>query len=271
MKLFNGKQESEKILFGLKSLQKKSKTKPGLAVILVGKDRASKLYIKNKKKAAKKIGARVFEYRFAAGEKEANILKKIEDLNNTPSVNGIVVQLPLPKKFKAIEVLSKISASKDVDGFSLGKDIYDPPLPSAILMAMKKAGFKRKRIVALVNSDIFGKTLKGFLDKKKIKKTKKTKIDYLLRKNFTPGKIKNADIVISVCGFPNLIKGNMIKKGAVLIDGGITLIGKRIIGDVDRKSLENKASFLTPVPGGLGPLNVALLLKNVYLAWKSQI
>ena len=134
-------------------------------------------------------------------------------------------------------------------------------------MALKNSttDIKGKKILALVNSDIFGDRLRFFLKKEGIK------AEYALRKNFSSDKIKKnkADIIITVLGIPNFIKGNMIKRGVILIDGGITVTrNKKTLGDIDRKSVGEKAAFLTPVPGGLGPLTVALLLKNVYYAAK---
>ncbi len=265
MKIFNGKKAAEKILLDLERKIKKEKRKPILSVISVNSDQASDLFIKNKKKAAKKVGIKINHYRFKKSVKEERIIKKIKDLNRSFSVNGIIVQLPLPKGFNTGKIINEINPQKDVDGFH--KETYfSSPLISAILITLKDStkNLKSKKIIALVNSDIFGRALKNFFQKKKIK------INYLLRRKFSKSKIKTADIIITVCGVPGLIKGKIIKKGAVLIDGGITVLkNKKVVGDVDRKSVENKAAFLTPVPGGIGPLTVAFLLKNVYLATKN--
>jgi methylenetetrahydrofolate dehydrogenase (NADP+)/methenyltetrahydrofolate cyclohydrolase len=279
MKIFNGKKVAKKILLDLKRRLKKEKRKSKLAVISIGEDPASNLFIRNKKQAARKIGIRVNHYKFKKSTKEKEIIKKINDLNKDPSVNGIIVQLPLPKGFNTGKIIGEIHPQKDVDGFHK-KTYFSSPLISAISIALKDStkNFKNpkgkkvsygagKKIIALVNSDIFGETLKNFLKRKKIK------INYLLRKKIPllklRSRLKSSDIIITVCGCPNFIKGNMIKKGVILIDGGITVLkNKKVVGDVDRKSVEDKASFLTPVPGGIGPLTVALLLKNVYLAKK---
>ncbi|MFH1462260.1 MAG: bifunctional 5,10-methylenetetrahydrofolate dehydrogenase/5,10-methenyltetrahydrofolate cyclohydrolase [bacterium] len=264
MKIFNGKKEAEKILLDLKKNIKKLKTSPGLAVILVGQDRASKLFIKNKKRAAKDIGVRVVQYKFKRTAKEKEVIQKIKELNKSRSVSGIIVQLPLPKGFNAKRITGIISPEKDVDGF--GKvSLFQPVLPSAISIALEKSGksLKSKKILALVNSDIFGKTLREFFKQKRIK------ISYILKRKLFLVNLKSADVVITAVGCPKLIKGNMVKNGAVLIDAGIVVSGRnKIIGDVDRESVAAKLSFLTPVPGGIGPLTVALLLKNVYLAKK---
>ncbi len=193
-------------------------------------------------------------------------------MNNNSSVHGVIVQLPLPKKFNPNRIIGTINPKKDVDGFRKNS-CFSPVLLSAILFSMKRATkiFKKKKIVALVNSKILGETFKLFLKKEGIK------IDYILTKKHLSfeikkvrDKLKRADALVAVLGRPGFIKGDMIKDKAILIDAGITKIGpKKVVGDVDRESVKEKASFLTPVPGGIGPLTVALLLKNTYLAAKN--
>jgi methylenetetrahydrofolate dehydrogenase (NADP+)/methenyltetrahydrofolate cyclohydrolase len=267
MKIFNGKGEAEKILLDLKKKIKKKKVKPKLAVISVGDDPASKLFIRNKKRAVKRIGMKVLCSKFKKKVKGKEIIQKIILLNKDSSVNGIIVQLPLPKKFRAEDVTREINLRKDVDGFQ-EKTFFPSPLISAVLIALRQStrNLRNKDIVALVNSDIFGQTLKKKLAKERIK------IKYILRKKLTGKKLgeklRKADAVITVCGCPKLIKKGMIKKRAVLIDAGITVFRGKVVGDVDKEGISEKASFLTPVPGGLGPLTVALLLKNVYSAQK---
>ena len=262
MKIFDGKKKADKILADLKRRIKKEGTKLKLAVISVGKDPASELFIRNKKRAARKLGIGIFHCRFSNKVKEKEIIRQIEALNKHKDIAGIVVQLPLPLRLKEKKITEKIDFRKDVDGFQK-KTHFSSPLISAILIALKSSArnLKGKKIIALVNSDFFGNTLKSSLSKEKIK------INYL--KNRKSPEIKSADIIISVCGCPNFIKGDMIKKGVILIDGGIVVLKNgKVVGDVDRKSVARKASFLTPVPGGLGPLTVALLLKNIYYAAK---
>jgi methylenetetrahydrofolate dehydrogenase (NADP+)/methenyltetrahydrofolate cyclohydrolase len=260
MRIFNGKKIADRILSDLKKKIEQKGLKLKLAVISVGKDPASELFVTNKKKAARKTGIKVVHYRFKEKDREKEIIEKIDKLNADPSINGIIVQLPLPKNFNTEKVVGKINPQKDIDGFQK-KTPFSSPLISAILIALKASTgkLKSKKIMALVNSDFFGKALKSSLRKKGIN------INYL--KNKKSPKTKSADIVILICGCPNLVKGDMIKKGAVLIDGGITILkDKKVVGDVDKKSVAKKAGFLTPVPGGLGPLTVAFLLKNLYFA-----
>lgn len=281
MRLFDGKKAAEKILAGLKEKIAKGKLEPKLAVFLIGEDEASKIYIRLKKEAAKKIGVgfKLFKYDTIASEKE--IIDKIEELNQDKNINGIIVQLPLPEKFDRDKIISAIDILKDVDGFHIenrrlfeeGRPRFIPPLPEAILLAIETAygnkKLKNKKIVALVNSDIFGRMLKFVIGKIG------TDFKYILRKTclISGGEeeFKEADILITACGCPNLITGEMIKQGAVVIDGGIYRYHDgRITGDTERKSVEERAEFLTPVPGGIGPLVIALLLKNVYLATACQ-
>lgn len=255
MRIFDGKKEAEKILL---SLNKKIKggAQPKLAVIAVAPDTASKLYIRNKKRAARKVGISVSYFEL---KKEEDVIDKIHKLNSDSLVNGIIVQLPLPKNFNTDRIVQSISPKKDVDGFQK-KSTFTPVLPAAILIALKRADKNIKKATALVNSRIFGETLKYFLSKEGIK------INYVLKDYID--KLPLVDILITVCGCPGFIRGDMIKKEAVLIDAGITMKNGKVFGDVDRESVAGKAAYLTPVPGGIGPLTVALLLKNTYIAFK---
>lgn len=276
MVIFNGKKEAETILMEIKEKILEKKIEPVLSIISVGENPASRLFIKNKKKEAKRIGIKINHYKFKETVFEEEISHKIEELSSDKDVNGIVVQLPLPKKFKTDKIIAKINPQKDVDGFHKtnrellegGKDPYfEPPFPSAILIALKTASqdLKNKKVLAVVKSRIFGDTLKDFFKKEKIKISLIVK-----KKNYfldIRTKLKSADAIIIACGCVKEIKGDMIKEGAILIDGSIIVLSNgKVVGDVDGKSVAKKAAFLTPVPGGIGPLTVALLLKNVYYA-----
>lgn len=283
MKLFDGKKAARKILKEIEGeIKKKKRNRPALAVILVGDDPASKLYIKLKKETGAKIGIKVQEYFFAADAKEEEVILKIRTLNEDKKTHGIIVQLPLPGMLNPDRVIASISPKKDVDGFqkenrrfSLIKEKEEPHffpvLPRAILVALDEAlkkDLKNKKMVALVNSDVFGQSLKEVLEKEG------AQINCLVRKACVimgvQNEVKEADILITVCGCPRFIKGDMIKEGVILIDAGITRYSDgKIVGDIDSESVSARAAFLTPVPGGIGPLTVALLLKNVYLAAKN--
>ena len=279
MKLFNGKKAAQKILTDLAARIKKEKLKPVLAVIMVGENEASKVYLKLKKEAAKKIGIEVMEYFFSAEAAKESIIKKIQELNNDKKISGVIVQLPLPAMFNADEIIGVLDLAKDVDGFhkenrrllEKGESKLRPVLPLAILAALQSASKKdlTGKILALVNSEIFGQTLKLVLEEAG------AEMNYLARNTCVilgaEKELKSADVLITVCGCPNMIKGEMIKRNAILIDAGITRYHDgKVVGDVDQKSVAGKAAFLTPVPGGLGPLTVALLLRNVYLAARNS-
>jgi len=278
MKLFNGKTIANKILKELKEDVSKLKRSPKLAIVLVGDDEASKLYIKLKKAAAAKVGIEAVEHKFSGQAKEDEMTSYIKHLNEDTDVNGIIVQLPLPAVLNVDRIIDAIDPAKDVDGFhkenkkllEKGKENLMPVLPMAILTALRSAlknKFEGKKILALVNSETFGQVLKIVL------KREGADVDFMVRNTCVvfgaEKEIKEADVLISVCGCPQMIKGEMIKEGAILVDAGVTRYHDgKVAGDVDAKSVESRAAFLTPVPGGLGPLTVALLLRNVYLASK---
>lgn len=280
MRLFNGKEASDKILKELKTAILREDLKPRLAVILVGEDEASKIYIRLKKKAAEEIGIGFELYKYDITLASSEVIKKINELNKREEINGIIVQLPLPASWSRDEIIGAIDPLKDVDGFHEknrrllleGKPVFEPILPTAMLVAIKAAlgdDLSGKKAAALVNSDIFGQVLRVVLEKEGIK------FDYIVRNicsaDGTEEKLREVDVVITACGCPNLVNSEMIKDGAVVIDGGIYRFKDgRVCGDVDCVSVQKKASFLTPVPGGLGPLVIALLLRSVYLAAKSR-
>lgn len=273
MEIFNGKREAHEILLDLKKKIVKENLRPKLSIILVGKDKPSRIYVALKKKAGKKIGIQVKVFRFKESVKEKNVIGQIVSLNEDESVHGILIQLPLPKKFNTDKIINRIDPRKDVDGFhgenrkllKRGIPYFYPVLPLALFYTLERAAkkLKKKKITAIVNSILFGETLKYFFQRRELK------ICYFLRDKIDIKILKNSDVIISVCGLPGLINSTMIKKKAILIDAGITYgRGKRVIGDADMKSVKNKASFLTPSVGGIGPLTVAFLLRNVYLGAK---
>ncbi|MEA3292872.1 MAG: bifunctional 5,10-methylenetetrahydrofolate dehydrogenase/5,10-methenyltetrahydrofolate cyclohydrolase [Patescibacteria group bacterium] len=275
IKIFNGRKFANKILNNIKNSIKKEKLNPKLAIILIGNNEESKLYIKLKKEVAQKIGIRVLVYRFEKNTKENEIIERIKCLNKDKLVNGIIVQLPLPRTFNKDRIIESIDLKKDVDCFQKenvklfkeGGTYFVPVTPVAILSALKTSqrNFEKKRVVALVRSEIFGETLKIAGNKKGVK------INYFIVKKHLTQKVKSelklADAIITICGKPCLINADLIKNGVVLIDAGISrLQNRKVVGDIDYKSVIGKASFLTPVPGGIGPLTIAVLLKNVYLS-----
>ena len=276
MKLLKGKLIAEKILNNLKLEIKRRGIKPGLAVVLIGDDKASRIYVNLKKKAARKVGVGFYIFKFGDKAEENKIIKKIKDLNADKKISGIIVQFPLPKKFNTQKIINAIDLKKDADGFSAkGGGKISPVFPAAIVKLINQAFPKVQpseflrlnlRSVIIANSEIFGRTIKSMLEEKNIA------AEYFLYKNIKKNiiKIKNADIIVSAIGIPKLIKGDMIKKGAIIIDGGITKKGKKVLGDADYKSVKNTAGWLSPVPGGVGPVTVACLFVNFFLIFKKK-
>lgn len=276
MNLLYGKTLADEILANLKNAILKQEKKPSLAVVLVGNDKASQIYVKLKEKAAKEIGVEFFKYLMAETEDQEEILNLIDFLNKDEEINGIIVQLPLPVGFETEKIITTIDPQKDIDGFQKenakkflkGEAILWPVFPLAIirLIEQSKENLINKKAIVIANSAEFGKIMSAALQQKKIKAS------YILAKDvsFNFEKIKTSDIVVSAVGSPGLIKGEMLKKGAIVIDGGIEKVGKKVLGDVNFASTENNSGFLTPVPGGVGPMTIACLLENVYKAFKAQ-
>lgn len=287
MRLLKGKKIADKILADLlKRAVKKQKSKPALAVLLVGENKASRIYASLKQKAAQRNGIGFYLYKFSKNSSEKEIIGKIKELNGDKKISGIIVQLPLPKKFKTQKIINAISPKKDADGFSAqggpalgghpqnkkpfsknyGKIL--PVFPKAILKLIESSGQKivGKMAIVVANSKKFGETMVAALKQKKIR------ANYILAKEIKNNlaKLKKADMIITAVGKPKLINGGMIKKNAIIIDGGITKKGKKVLGDVDFESVKNKVSYITPVPGGVGPVTIACLLENVYLLSKKS-
>jgi len=259
MKIINGKKIAHIILEDLKKEIKKQEIKPRLAVILVGDNPASRLYVKIKEKVGQSIGIEIEKHFLSNKTKEQEIIDLIDSLNKDNEINGILVQLPLPQGLSTDRIIREISIKKDVDGF-LSESKFESPFILAIYEAIKETGenLKNKKIIALVNSDIFGKKLESKLGAK-----------YVIGSSSLAFRMtKQADILITALGQSEIIKGDMIKKGVILIDGGISKKRAKIVGDIDAENVKDKAKWLSPVPNGLGPLTIAFLLKNVVLAHK---
>ncbi|KKQ53486.1 MAG: Bifunctional protein FolD [Parcubacteria group bacterium GW2011_GWD2_38_11] len=275
MKLLYGKPVAEKILNRLKNDILMQSQKPGLAVVLVGGDPASKLYVNLKEKKAKEIGINFYRYDFSENVSEENILSQIEKLNADANVSGIIVQLPLPKDFDTQKIISSIDPKKDVDGFSAqggsalgGHPGLVPVFPQAIMKLIESAEQELlgKKAIVIANSDIFGKIMSAMLERENLT------VQYVLTENISSklNEIKGADIVVSAVGSPGLLRGQMFKDGAIVVDGGIEKVGDSVLGDVDFASTEALSGWITPVPGGVGPLTIACLLENTFLAFEAQ-
>jgi methylenetetrahydrofolate dehydrogenase (NADP+)/methenyltetrahydrofolate cyclohydrolase len=276
MKLLYGKTVADKILSHLKNEIFAAPQKPGLAVILVGNDQASKIYVNLKEKKAQEIGMNFFRFDLSQTTLEDEILKRIEALNHDKMVHGIIVQLPLPQGFNTEKIITSIDPKKDADGFHpqnaelflKGKGSIWPVFPRAIAKLIQSAEqeLTGKKALVIANSEDFGKIMCAALENLASEAT------YILAGSISSQleKICDADIVVSAVGRPGLLKGEMFKEGAIVIDGGIEKVGEKVLGDVDFASTEGKNGFLTPVPGGVGPLTIACLLENTFLAFEAQ-
>ncbi len=246
---------------------------PGLTVILVGEDPASKIYVKNKEKFAKEIGMNSEVIRYPADTEEKIVLNKIKELNEDKKISGILVQLPLPKHIDKKKVIETILPGKDVDGFhpvnvgnlSSGYDSSIPCTPLRCSLLLKKAekNLSGKHAVVIGRSNLNGKPMTQLLLKENCtvtithSKTKDLKAECL-----------RADIIIAAVGIPKLVKGDWVKKGAIVIDVGINKTDSGIVGDVDFDQVSKVAKAITPVPGGVGPMTIACLLSNTVECFK---
>ena len=244
---------------------------PGLATIIVGNDAASSIYVKNKRKSAKEVGIESFQYELSENIQEKELLELINELNLNSDVDGILVQLPLPKHINSDLIIDSIDVNKDVDGFNLinagktfiGRDSVIPCTPLGCLLMLKsiKIELKGKNAVIIGRSNIVGKPMAQLL------LNEDCTVTIVHSKTFNiQALVKEADIVVAAVGSANLVKGSWIKKGAVLIDVGINRLkveNKNIlVGDINFNEVKDIASYITPVPGGVGPMTIACLLMN---------
>ncbi len=256
-------------------IEQKHQIRPGLAVILVGEDPASQVYVRNKEKFAKECGFKSVTYRLEADITEAELLQLIEKLNQDETIHGILVQLPIPKHLNEERVLNAINPLKDVDGFhpvnigqlSIGKPYLIPctPLGSLLLLQDKLGDLSGKHAVIVGRSNIVGKPMMQLLLSQNCTVT----VAHSRTKDVA-ALCREADIVVAAVGVPKMIKGDWIKEGATVIDVGINRIeegDKRyLVGDVDFEEASKRAAYITPVPGGVGPMTIACLLRNTVTA-----
>ncbi len=265
--IIDGKKIAEEVLSDIDDKVKLMKDKPGLALVLVGNNPASEIYVNSKEKKCKEIGIYCEKYNLEENTSEQELAELIIKLNNDKKIDGILVQLPLPKQINE-SVIEKIIAEKDVDGFtetSLGKlisgesNIY-PATPKAIMKLIEstKINLEGKNAVVVGRSKIVGKPVALML----LEKNTTVTICHSKTKNLE-NYTKQADILVVAIGKPKLITKNMVKQGAVVIDVGINRVDGKIVGDVDFESVKEVASYITPVPGGVGPMTIAMLLDNL--------
>jgi methylenetetrahydrofolate dehydrogenase (NADP+)/methenyltetrahydrofolate cyclohydrolase len=238
--------------------------RPNLAIILIGDNQESELYVEKKMDQARKVGVDTHLYRFSNNDSENEIIETIQILNQDQDIDAILVQLPLHKKFNTDKIIETIDPRKDVDCFHPANrdrknDKIISPVYRAVLAVLEEADFeiKNKKVAIVLKSEIFGKNLKKILEKKGAQ----TEI-LLMGDKGLKNKIAEVDLLISALGKPHFFEEKMLKKGAGVIDIGISREGKKVKGDFNSESAKNWLKFYTPVPGGIGPMTVAFLLKN---------
>jgi methylenetetrahydrofolate dehydrogenase (NADP+) / methenyltetrahydrofolate cyclohydrolase len=272
-RVIDGKQIAERTRAeaaeGAKQLLKDTGVVPHLAAVLVGDDPASAVYVRNKHIACEKAGFKSTLHRLPATTSQADLMALVRSLNEDPDVHGILVQLPLPKGLDATAILDAIHPSKDVDGFhaenvglmSQGRPRFLPCTPAGVMRMLKVSGIETsgKHAVVIGRSDIVGKPMAMLLAQKGVDAT------VTLCHSRTPDLgafCRQADILVAALGIPQFVKGDMVKPGAVVIDVGINRLGDKLVGDVDYAAAAQVASAITPVPGGVGPMTIAMLLEN---------
>ena len=286
MQLLDGKKVSEEIKNEIAAEVAKMKANgekvPHLAAIIVGNDGASLTYVGSKVKACERVGFESTLIKMPSTTSETELLKKIKELNEDANIDGFIVQLPLPPQIDTQEVIMAIHPSKDVDGFhpeNFGKMALDmstfiPATPFGILELLERYNVQTqgKHTVVIGRSHIVGRPMSILMGRKGFPGNSTVTVTHTYTKNITQI-TSQADIIISALGVPNYLKAEMIKDDAVIIDVGITRVadestdkGYKIVGDVDFENVSKKASFITPVPGGVGPMTIAMLLKNTLIA-----
>lgn len=288
MTILNGKKTSEalkqEIAEEVKVLKSQGKKAPHLAAVLVGDDGASLTYVGSKVKACEQVGFASTLVKLPAEITEEALLEEISKLNANPDIDGYIVQLPLPKHIDEQKILLAVDPTKDVDGFhpanfgrmALDMEAFIPATPFGIIELLKRyeVPTKGKHVVVVGRSHIVGRPISILLSQKGTQGNATVTLTH----SYTPNLAtltKQADIVVMALGIPEFLKGDMVKEGVTVIDVGITRLkddtapkGYRIVGDVKYDEVKEKAAFITPVPGGVGPMTIAMLLKNTLLAYQ---
>mgnify|MGYP000507304944 FL=1 len=282
MIIIDGKEFSKKILEEISNEQKeiveRKNLKPaGLAVIIVGENPASQVYVRNKTRACEKVGFYSETIKLEENISENDLIKKIEELNEDDKIDGILVQLPLPKHIDELKVINSIKPEKDVDGFSnvnVGKMVIGDEsgflscTPYGIMQLLEgyDIDVDGKDVVVVGRSNIVGKPMAMML----IQKGATVQVCNSRTKDLSK-KLKKADIIVVAVGVPRMIKATDVKEGVVVIDVGINRVDGKLCGDVDYEDVAQKASYITPVPGGVGPMTIASLIKNTFISYQRKI
>ncbi len=278
-KVIDGKETAKQIRTEIKeevlALKEKYGKVPGLAVVIVGEDPASKVYVNSKVRACEELGIYSEKHVMKAETTETELLELIDSLNKNENIHGILVQLPLPKGLNSKLIIDSIAKEKDVDGFhaeNIGKvligeeDTFKSCTPYGVVELLKRyeLPISGQDVVIVGRSNIVGKPLAALL----INESATVQVCHSRTKNLEE-KVKQADIVVAAVGIAKFIKGSMIKEGAVVIDVGINrLEDGTLCGDVDYEEAKEKASYITPVPGGVGPMTIAMLMKNTLISFE---
>lgn len=291
MKLIDGKlisnQLKEEIAQEVKQITSSGKRPPHLAVIIVGEDGGSQVYVKNKIKSCEFVGFKSTHIELPNSTTEKELLEKVNQLNNDPELDGFIVQLPLPEDISDEKIIEAIDPKKDVDGFhptnmgklTVGLPAFVSATPFGIVELIKRYNIKTdgKHVVILGRSNIVGRPISILLSQKKQFGNATVTVCHSRTPNIEEI-TKQADILIAAIGIPEFVKGNMVKEGVVVIDVGTTRIksdktksGWKLKGDVNFDEVSKKASYITPVPGGVGPMTIASLLANTMIAYKNNI
>lgn len=255
---------------------KKSGITPGLAVIIVGENPASQIYVRNKQRACEEVGFESFKYELPESTTQNELLELVKKLNNDDRVNGILCQLPLPKHIDESTVINNISPKKDVDAFHpenvgrimIGDYSFLPCTPAGVMELIASTGtdITGKECVVIGRSNIVGKPMAMLL----LHKSGTVTVCHSKTQDLK-AECRRADILVAAVGVAKLITGDMVKEGAVLIDVGMNRDENgKLCGDIDFDSCKDKASYITPVPGGVGPMTIAMLMKNTLTAAKEQ-
>jgi methylenetetrahydrofolate dehydrogenase (NADP+)/methenyltetrahydrofolate cyclohydrolase len=289
--IISGKEIAQQIRDELKKeiaeLKDKHNVIPGLAVILVGEDPASQVYVGQKSKGCDEVGIIEETLTMPVDTNEDTLLNKIEELNNDPKWHGILVQLPLPKQIDEKKVINKISPEKDVDGFHpvnvgklmIGEDAYLPCTPHGVQQMLTRSGNDPagKHVVIVGRSNIVGKPMANILIQKKDGANATVTVCHTGTPDIAKH-TKEADIVIAAAGRPKTVTADMVKDGVVVIDVGVNRVdapdtkrGFRLVGDVDFEPVKEKAKAISPVPGGVGPMTVTMLLVNTFESAKKTV